>query len=95
MPWIKYTVQNFTKPENLVVDSFAGTFSVVQACMPLPRHGITIGFEVDPGGVIEATSHQILQYARQVFCKESNADRAEHFRKVAEVYIYAVGAIEK
>lgn len=91
---MKNIVQEFTKPVNLVVDTYDGTFSVVRACMLLHKHRKFIGCEVDPCCVTGAMPWLILLYAQQMFSIESDIDREEEARSSAKLYVRAVNAIK-
>lgn len=41
--WMMGIIENFTKPGDLVVGPFAGTFSVVMVCMILPKYRPVVG----------------------------------------------------
>lgn len=75
--WMRGIVQRITKPGNLVLETFAWTFSVAKAYMLLPKHKRFIGSGVDTCCVTEAMSKLILLFARDVLNKESDIDGEE------------------
>lgn len=48
---MKDIVQKSMKPGNVCMDACAGTFSVVRACLFLPKYRTVIRCEVDVSGV--------------------------------------------
>lgn len=92
--WMKYIVQKFTRPGNVVIDACAGTFSVAKACLLLPKYRLFIKHEVEPGCVAKEMMQMILLYARQVLIKESAIDGKREGRICAEVYVNAAETIE-
>lgn len=75
--WLRDIVQRFTKPAILVVDAYAGTFSVIKVSMLLPKHKRVIGCAVDRSCVTEAMLQWVLFYVQQLLIKESDIDREE------------------
>lgn len=61
--WMKNIVQKPLKPENLVWDAFAGTFTATKACMLLTKHIKLIRCDVDSNCDTEAKPQLIFLYA--------------------------------
>lgn len=87
---MKYISQKFTKSRNPVVDVSAGTISVSETYLLLPKHQRSIRCERDLSCATEPILQLILIYARRVLHNESDIDGDKQVHTSAEVYVNEV-----
>lgn len=85
--------QDFTKPENLVIDACAGTFPVANTCMFIPKQRRPTECELSCRRVTDAMAQPVPIHARRVLSKEWDIDDEEGCGS-AKVYDKTVEAIE-
>ncbi|MEM1002550.1 MAG: DNA methyltransferase, partial [Bacteroidota bacterium] len=70
--WMSNLIEKFSKPGDLVVDCFSGTFSVAKACFLLSKHRRFIGCDKDPV-CLERTEDKLIEiFARQLLNPRSD-----------------------
>lgn len=80
-------IKKFTKPGDLVMDHFFGTFSVVTACMLLPDHRIFDGFDNDEICLEYSKKTLLALLARQLLKPNSDIDDEGHYRLYVTVLL--------
>ena len=69
---MKYFVERFTEPGDLVMDPCGGTFSTMHACIALDQHRRFIGSDADPNCVLSVEDHMLRVFASQLLNPNSD-----------------------
>ena len=85
LPLLKELIMRYTKPGDIVMDMYAGTFSVALACLTLPQHRVFVGCELDTWCFDHAMNALVTRWAAQRYEVANNMTIPANMRAHLEV----------
>ena len=80
---LRELISRFSKPRDLVVDLFGGTFSTAVACFTIPQHRRFAGCEPDESCFKVAEENTVFRFATAIFDKSSDITLSDDFATAA------------
>jgi len=92
--WMMDIISKFTKPGDIVVDMFSGTFPTAKACMKLDKHRRFVGCDLDYKCIKFSMESLVRTYAEQLLNPSSDIEGNDELVADASSYLKGLSRLD-